>query len=262
MSDTDSSNSIIGEENFPAMAPESVEHALKRRLTCPGEHTLAAYVDGGLGQNKNRRLERHLAKCQYCRSIVADVVKLQRAVELPVPPFEMARKPLVFAPSTSKGAYWIWASAAAMALVLVTAVVLRVVREPQKLMVVSLPTRSAPAIAKAEPPAPVNSPVRNITRKPQAPKTAPVLLSPLQDSTVVRNQLEITWKPLSPSRYFEISLVTSEGDLLWEGQTERTSLRLPSDVVLKRGSYFVWVTAYLGNGQVTKSSPVRFRVQR
>lgn len=254
MPDADSSNSVI--------RAGSGEHIPNRRLTCLGDNTLAVYVDGGLGPNQKKRVERHLAKCGRCRSIVADVVKLERAVELPVPPFEIAQKTVVFAPEMSKGAYWAWASAAATALVLVTAIVLSVVRERQKLVVVTPTYPVAPVIAKADPPVPFNSPVPDITRKPQTPKTALVILSPGQDSTVVRNRLEITWKPVSRSRYYEISLVTAEGDLLWGGQTEHTSLRLPSNVALKRGSYFVWITAYLADGQMTKSSPVRFRVER
>jgi hypothetical protein len=103
--------------------------------------------------------------------------------------------------------------------------------------------------------------MREILRKPQLSEALPLMLSPRRDSAVGREQLEFSWTPVSRSRYYEISVVTSDGDLLWEGQTEKSVLHLPSEVVLKRGSYFVWVTAYLADGRVAKSSPVRFVVK-
>jgi hypothetical protein len=78
---------------------------------------------------------------------------------------------------------------------------------------------------------------------------------------VVGENLKFNWKPVLRSRYYKINVVTSDGDLLWEGQTEKSTLHLPSDVVLKRGTYFAWITAYLADGRVAKSSPVRFVIK-
>jgi hypothetical protein len=252
---------IIGNENFPVMAFESTHNPVKWPWTCPGDQTIAAYVDGALRQNKKRRVEVHLAKCERCRMIVADVVKLQREIELPVPPFEVARQPIVFAPKATRSRR-IWAPAAAMALTIVIAAIFGVLRRPQKLLVVSPPSPSAPMIAKVDAPDLGHAPVRDITRKPPSRNIRPVIVSPLRDSSVRRDEFEIRWKPLSRSRYYGITVVTSDGDLLWESQTQLSVLRIPSEIKLKRGSYFVWITAYLPDGQVAKSSPVRFVVER
>jgi hypothetical protein len=259
MPDTNSPKLTMGEDNFPAMRSESSKNPLTRRWTCPDDQTIAAYVDNALSQNRKARVEFHVSKCERCRLIIADVVKLQRELELPVPPFEFARKPVL--PAVSGGFRWIWAPAAAMALIVLITITISLLRKPQELLVLSAPTPSVPMIAKAEPLPSRNAPAREILRKPQLPEVLPVILSPLQDSTVEREHLEFNWKPVSRSRYYEISVVTSEGDLLWEEQTEKSALHLPSDVVLKRGSYFVWITVYLFDGRVARSSPVRFVVK-
>jgi len=261
MPDPNSPNLTMGEDDFPAMRSESSEDPPTRGLTCPDDLTIAAYVDNALSETRKARVELHLSKCERCRVIVTDVVKLQREIELPVPPFEFARIPVQPAPPVSAGFRWIWAPAAAVALMVLITVTIGLLREPQKLLVMAPPPPSAPMIAKAEPLTSLNRPTPEILRKRQLSEALPVILLPRRDGAVVRGHLEFSWTPVSRSRYYEIRVVTSDGDLLWEGQTEKSVLHLPSEVVLKRGSYFVWVTAYLADGRVAKSSPVRFVVK-
>ena len=148
MPDLNSPKLTMGEDDFPAMRSESSENPPTRGWTCPDDLTIAAYVDNALSQTRKARVELHLSKCERCRVIVTDVVKLQREIELPLPPSEFARIPVQLAPPVSAGFRWIWAPAAATALafiVLVT-VVIGLLREPQKLLV-SLPPPSAPMVA-------------------------------------------------------------------------------------------------------------------
>lgn len=261
MPDTESSKVTMADENFPAMGGKTSENPSSRRWTCPDDQTIAEYVDGALRENRKARVEFHLAKCARCRLIVADVVKLQREVELPIPPLEIARRPVQLATKIFARSGWIWAPAGAVAVIVLLTTTISLLREPQHLLVLSPPPPSAPMIAKAEPLTSRNTPLHEILREPQRSEAFPVILSPRQDSIVGRESLEFNWKPISRSRYYEISVVTSEGDLLWEEQTEKSALHLPSDIVLKRGSYFVWITAYLFDGRVARSSPVRFVVQ-
>jgi hypothetical protein len=261
MPNTSSPKLTLGEDNFPKMRSESSENPPTRRWICPDDQTIAAYVDDALSQTRKARVKLHLSKCERCRLIVADVVKLQREVELSIPPSEIARKTAQFAPTVSAPFRWIWAPAAAVALIFLITVTINLLREPQKLLVASPPPPSAPMIAKAEPLTSRNIPQHEILRKPQLSEALPVILSPRRDSAVVREHLEFNWTPVSRSRYYKISIVTSDGDLLWESQTEKSVFHLPSSVLLKRGAYFVWITAYLADGQVAKSSPVRFVVK-
>jgi len=84
----------------------------------------------------------------------------------------------------------------------------------------------------------------------------------MPDSVIRGDRLQIRWKPISQSRYYGIRVVTSDGDLVWENQTEKVTSWLPSDVALKEGSYFVWVTANFADGRIAKSPPVRFVVKK
>jgi len=262
MPDTGFTKVTMAEENFPAMRPKTGENLSSRRWMCPDDQTIAEYVDGVLRQDRRARLEVHLAKCDRCRLMVSDVVKLQREVELPSPPFEIAQIPVQCVPTVSARSIWIWAPAGAVALIVLLTTTISLLREPQHVLVLSPPTPSAPMIAKLEPMLPRNAPRHEILRRPKLPEALPVILSPRQGSIVIRERLEFNWKPVSRSRYYEIRVVASDGDLLWEGQTGGSALRLPPDVVLKGGgSYFVWITAYLADGRVAKSSPVRFVVK-
>ncbi|MGE3274891.1 MAG: CHAT domain-containing protein [Vicinamibacterales bacterium] len=47
---------------------------------CPGAESLAAFVDGGLPDAERARLVAHLADCDTCRHLVADVLVLQEAM--------------------------------------------------------------------------------------------------------------------------------------------------------------------------------------
>lgn len=260
MPDTDSRKLTVSENNSPAMRFDG-NVPLMRRWTCPDDDTIAGYVDNALSATQKARVGLHLSKCAWCRAIVADIVKLQREADLPVPPFQPTRRTVQFAPAVSARSGWMWAPAAAMVLIVLLAVILTLLREPQKLLLSSPATPSAPMVAKAEPPISGNAPSREILRKPILSEALPVILFPRPDSSVGRGQLEFNWTPVSRSRYYKISVATSDGDLLWEGQTNKSVLHFPSEVVLKRGKYFVWITAYMADGRVEKSSPVQFVVK-
>jgi hypothetical protein len=260
MPDIDSRKLTGSENNLPEMRLDS-NVPLIRRWTCPDNDTIASYVDNGLSATQKARVGLHLSKCTSCRAIVADIVKLQREADLPVPPIQLTRRTVQFAPAISARSGWMWAPAAAMVLIGLLTVILILLREPQKFVVSSPATPSAPMVAKVEPPISGNAPSREILRKPMLSETRPVILSPRPESFVGRGQLEFNWTPVSHSRYYQISVVTSDGDLLWEGQTDKSVLHFPSEVALKRGKYFVWVTAYMADGRVEKSSPVQFVVK-
>lgn len=250
------------DERFPTTAFERTKNAVKRRWTCPGDETIAAYVDGALREHSKTRVEAHLAKCEGCRSVVADVVKLSRDAELPTPPLAAGKNPSLVLPRTSTRSAFLWGTAVAMAAIVLIAAIIVLRREPWTLALSSPPVPSAPLVRKPSPPTADDGRVYDITRQPRLPSLAPVIVSPRQDSIVERDQLQFTWKALERSRYYEVSVVTSDGDLLWSGRTQTSSLRLPRRVVLKPASYFVWVTAYLVDGQVARSSATKFVVDR
>jgi predicted anti-sigma-YlaC factor YlaD len=252
---------MADEDLTPQLAGNGTKAKVPRRgWFCAGDSTIAAYVDGALGEGKNR-FESHLAKCEHCRSAVADAVRDQRETDLAAPPFEVARKAMRLVSSRPSGARWIWApvGAAAVVAVVVAGVLLL---KPASMHVPSPPVSSAPLIAKTNPTVVPGFPPRETVRQSRVPELLPSILVPQVGDLVSRKQLTFSWKPLANARSYEVQVVTSAGDVVWQGETDQSSLQVPEDASLKEHTYFVWVTADFGEGRMTRSAPVAFRVKR
>jgi hypothetical protein len=233
--------------------------SVRRRWNCPSEEMLASYLDGAMGSEGRGRIESHLVDCEYCRSLVADVVRLQRFDAAPLP-LDLTQKAIALVAPKSRRPRWILWPAAAMAGTAFVVIATFMLRSPQQLIVPSPSAPAAPVIAKSEPAPTVRRPDRDIVRKLAPTSLSPILIFPKRDSVVAREQLEFKWKPVPRSRYYDIHVVTSDGDMVWAGQSDRVVLKLPGDLTLKDGPYFVWISAYLDDGRVQKSAPVRFLV--
>jgi uncharacterized protein YfaP (DUF2135 family) len=99
-----------------------------------------------------------------------------------------------------------------------------------------------------------------MVRKLTSAVALPRLVFPKPDEVVTRDRLVFNWKAVPRSRYYELHVVTPEGEPVWEAQSEAAFLKVPSDVTLNDGSYFVWISAYLDDGRVQKSAVIRFQV--
>ena len=238
-------------------------HTLPSRgWVCPGDLRIAAYADGVLGKRKTELLELHLASCPRCRLIVADVVRAQRQLDTPQPPLELMRRAVGTVRQDSQSWRWIWVSVGALASIALVATLAVLSREPKQIIVISPPAPSAPYVAKSEPVEAPKASERDLVRKPQTTDTVPTILFPPPDSVVRGDLLKFRWRPISGSRYYGVRVVKSDGDVVWEDQTEKSTSHPPSDIALTEGSYFVWVTANLADGRIAKSPPVRFLVKR
>ena len=252
----------MADDKFSSSRLRASKNLIGRLWLCLDEQTIAAYVDHTLGQCRKKRVEAHLAECERCRYTVAEIVKLQRAVDLASPPIEVAPAPLRTAPVGYALSRWFWVPAGAIAVLGLIAISIGVLRPTRDLLILPPPTPPARMVAKVEPANPPITPVPEIVREPQVRETQPVVVSPLEGRTVAREYLAFNWKPVAHTRYYEVRVVTSDGDLRWHGRTTESALRLPSNVALSSGSYFVWITAYRTDGTVSKSPPVRFLVKR
>ena len=73
--------------------------------------------------------------------------------------------------------------------------------------------------------------------------------------------LEVRWRGVPGSLFYEVHLVTADGSVVWEGRTEATEATLPAGVHLVPGQkYYVWVRAYLSEGKTLKSPAAGFSV--
>ena len=260
MPDVRSPRMTMAEENSTAkrLPGDEDRGSPHRGWKCPSDEMIASYLDAVLDSPSRSRLESHLADCEYCRTLVAELAKVHRDREMPSLPPGLMQRAVALVPAKSTRMHWLWAPAAAMAgtaFLVITSVVLR---SPEQLIIPSPSAPPGPVIAKSEPAPTLSAPAHEVVRKPSSADLLPIVVSPHRGSIVARERLEFQWKTVPHSRYYEIHVVTSEGDLVWEGQSVESVLQPPADVTLIDGSYFVWITAYLENGREAKSAPVKF----
>jgi Putative zinc-finger len=263
MPDTSSPKVTRAEENLPIMFFERDPDLtlLSRKLSCPGDHTIAAYADSTLSKYRRAWVEFHLSRCERCRLVVAHVVKAQRESDQSLPP-QVIQKAMGLAGQRTAPRRWVWAPVGALAAIALLAIVTLVLRKPQQLVNVSPPAPAAPLVAKSEPLPGLHTAVKEVVRKRGTPELLPIILFPQADSVMHSDKPQFRWKAIPQSRTYEVRVVRSDGDLVWEGQTDKSALQVPAEVSFQNGSYFVWITAHLENGRTAKSAPVRFLVKR
>ena len=232
-----------------------------RRWHCPKDKVIAGYVDGMLTETRTSEVGRHLADCGYCRALVADIVKIGREAEAPAAPDALNEKALAIVPPMTRKWRRIWAPAVALGAFAVCAMIALTLRPPPGRPVV--PSRLAPAapvVSETGPQPSAGTVPGEIVRNQAPPQLSPSIISPKADSAVTRKTLGFYWTAVPHSLYYQVRIVTSEGELVWEGQSNGTRLELPGDTALRNGKYFVLVSAFLENGHVMKSDPVRFQI--
>ena len=232
-----------------------------RAWNCPKDEAIAAYVDGNVDANERSRVESHLAGCAHCRGLVADVVRMKES-DSPAIPLQLKQKAVTLATPRSRRLQWIlWPAVAAGA---ACALIIGLwIRSPQQVNLPSTtPAATAPTvIAKSEPAPALSHPSGEVERNITASSHLPVLIFPQENNVLTPQRLEFKWKAIPQSRYYEIRVVTADGDLVWSAQSENLNLKPPRDLKLKDGAYFVWISAFVESGPVQKSAPVRFVVK-
>ena len=246
----------MNRDNQSVVPTERTLDLPRRSWRCLRDDVIAAYVDGGLDDRSLEKTQSHLADCHACRSLVADVMAMRR-LETLQPPFGLKERAFSTAVPRRKQAVLIPAFAVAAAACVIAAIFL--VQGPQKLDLIRPNSPTAPMIAKSElPPGPRSN--SDVVRKLATPEITPKILFPLENANVKRSQLHFSWNRVSRAQYYEIHVVSPEGDPVWKGESKANSLELPGDVALSDGSYFVWIDA-VAEGQIRKSVPVRFLVR-
>jgi hypothetical protein len=210
-----------------------------RAWRCPDEVTLAAFVDGRLPESARSRVQGHLADCGLCVEHVAAVLLSRETAtpEVPAPLLARARE-LAESPTDGAPAFaWRWSAVSAAAgLTLVAAV-----------LVWQVSTAPTPETSPAQ------------VRSNSGQLMPPEVLSPEEGSVVGREPMDFRWRAVAGAIYYEIQLVTAEGDVLWQGRTEETGAQLPGTVRIAPGQeVYVWVRAHVLDGKILKSDPVGF----
>lgn len=262
MPDTTSPKVTMALENSLPGRFEGKQQLPRRSWRCPSDEDIARYVDGTLAAGQQPGLETHLTRCERCRFVVADTIKSQRENELPTPPSALLYKTMQVASVKRAGKYWLWIPAGALAALLVSLLTVPTLLRHQTQVSIPPPKQAlAPLVAKSAPVAVPQKPILDIVREQPSTAAVPSVILPKAGSVVARKELKFSWKEIPGARSYEVRVVTSEGDLVWEGQSDQPAVALPADATLKDGSYFVWITSYFANGRTIKSSPVLFVVK-
>ena len=238
---------------------------------CPDELSLAAYSEGSLDTARRERLEAHLDRCAFCYDQVAFLL---RAADAPLPesvPASLLARARELAPERFSPGWspaWRWVAATAAVAALTVAVTLRIqqpettapVLQPLPAPAVQAPSSQIPPPVTPQGSAPAaKSPA--VERRTPAPRGEFAVEFPADGATLTRSELQLRWKALEAALFYEVQILTEEGDLVWEGRATENHLRLPADAQLAPGErYYVWVRVQLADGAPVRSRAVSFRV--
>src|SRR5215471_18036258 len=230
----------------------------ERRWTCPSEDLLAAYVDQTMGNIRRVKLQKHLSRCAHCRHLVADVVRLQRIEDHANVPATLLARVRQLPQAAPRHRSWLlmpMTAAGSLACIMLAATLLHT---DQNLKIPPSPSPTAPEITKSAPQY-VQEP-NEVYRGSTSPQQGLIVTSPLADSVLAPKRLEFRWKPVPNALYYQVRVVTSEGELVWQSDTTASLIKIQDSFALQSGKYFVLVSAVMENGRTKKFDPLRFRV--
>lgn len=233
--DPDHLTSLLAEGGFepPGRSPD-----------CPDEGRIAGYVDGGLDDAWRQELERHLADCGHCLALVGLLSRERHPSKVePVPSQLLARAGARL--KTEPRHAWRFAPqwAAAAALVLAVPLLVQLGRSPDA----GLEGQGRPA-----PP---------VIRKFDTPPDGLQVQVTGAGSAVDARRVEFSWTAVTGSPYYDVRIVTDEGDVVVRERVTDTNWRLPAQVRLQPGAeYFVHVDAYPSGDKAVSSEHIPFRI--
>lgn len=244
-------------DELKSLLKQSAE-TVERQPDCPDDHTLASYIDGGLSERDHGRFEHHLADCAYCTERVGTLGRAGEAeTTAQVPELLRARSARLAKASDTKSAsvtptLWRKAPRWAAAAVVVLAVGV-------------LSQFYSPSLNRQEVSPSIDTPGQSAgireTRNMDTGTIGPSFLSPLEGMTIIPDGGVFNWTPVRDSLYYQLRIVSDEGDLVWQERVDGTQWELPSDLSLSPGAeYFVRVDAYLAEAKALNSDYVLFRV--
>jgi len=243
------------------MEPEKLSKLLRilptnaavRRPGCSDDHLLAAYVDSQLPEEPGEQITFHLSDCDYCLTKVGMLKRLHGSVpEEPVGEFVLARANRMGKSKKRPTFQYVsrWASAAVV--VLAVSLVFKWNLPDQDFPEATDTTSSDPASQVID---------QRQTRNLSPDILKPRILAPSNGATVKPGSLVFSWSEVPGSLYYDVRIVTDEGNLIWQGQVEGTEMGLPENLQLKPDTeYFFRVDAYLASAKSIRSHHVLFSI--
>lgn len=222
--------------------------APERQPECPQDELLAAYMEGGLSDASHREFEAHLADCAWCLECVGILGWAHEiGVQEQVPELLLARAGRIVDPSRQAVSRWRRAPAWAVA----------------ALLVLTLGSLLSNPVFRDKVPQPAASGKVDTTLKTRS--IDPVGMQPAQHSPgnnigVKFAEGVFKWTPVNDSLFYQVRIVTTEGDLLWRERVHGEHWKPPGGLVFSSGEeYFVRIDAFLSENLSVNSDYVAFR---
>jgi hypothetical protein len=230
-------------EHLARLLAASRVEATERSGDCPDEHQLAGYVDGTLDVPACVQLDRHLANCDHCLELVALLCRERDAglVEpdasgdaLPARPRTLVERPRRWRLAPQ------WAAAAA--LVLAVPLLFQLGRNLDGSVEVQGP--AAPSENRSIVPTDIGLQVHSAG----------------PGSAEYPGRLSFRWNEVPGTPYYDVRVVTDEGDVIVQQRVTGTSWQPPAHLDLRSSAeYFVLVEAYPDGDKAVSSRHVPFR---
>lgn len=202
--------------------------AVERQPDCADDYRLASYVDSCLSERDHGRFEQHLADCAWCIERVG-IIGRAREAETTAAVLKSVRTRWRTAPR--------WAVAA---MVVLAIGIVSQLNSPYQ--------------------ATQTSQVRE-TRNINPGALGPSFLSPREGMTIIPDAGVFNWTAVPDSLYYQVRIVSDEGDLVWQERVNDTQWLLPTDLSLTPGAeYFIRVNAYLAEAKTLNSDYLLFRI--
>lgn len=231
------------EKNFTRSNPWA-ERLLKpiRRISCPRPGAIAAFADRTLDSRAEQRLRTHIEKCRACSQVVEQLEQMSRSPLPEVPPSLLRQaKEMGARRKTAWGLTPGWQMAgsfAAVCMVLLLGVWFGALE-------------GQPEVQPEE--------IRTV-RGEDSGAVVPLFVSPVQDSVLRGQGLQLQWTEVPDALSYEVNLLDAEGGLVESFSTGK-ALTVSPRSELPPGIYFVSVTANLKDGRSVKGGFNRFTVQ-
>jgi hypothetical protein len=230
---------------------------------CPTEQQLAEYADQqSIGADRHG-IELHLVGCDRCLRQVGFLVRNART-QLPNVPEELLQRAKRLGGHKPHGLPfpWGWATAATGALAGLLIIFMTGSRPGQQVAPSEVrghsEVLSQPANPATPPPAVESSAIRGTN-----PGTSrQLLLFPQAGQTVAAVDLTFRWSGAANAQFYDLQVLSDDGDVVWETQTKASWAKLPGRVHLSEGrTYYVRLRIHGSQNTIEESKTVPFVAQ-
>lgn len=217
---------------------------------CPEDQEIAEYFDGVSTAVERIKLENHLANCRFCLARIGMLQRLQDdPVDQRVPEELLATaKAMRDGPVRRRTLAPAWAAAAM--------IIIAAGAYSQLARFTPIGLEGLPRTHESEP----SSGVRE-TRTIGPATLGPRFLAPDEGLAIASSDGFFRWSAVPNSLYYQLRIVSDEGDLLWQERVDGTEWTLPAGLVLSPGAeYYVRVDAYVAEAKALQSDYLLFRL--